>query len=675
MRSARKLLALLLVVTVTLSLMGLTVLAGAQEQDMSMEQSDLTASPDEPPAADAATEDETAQTDVPTEGEPPATDETAQTDTSAEPETPATDETAQTDTSAEGEPPAADETTPDSAPIEGETTQTDTSAEPEPPTTDETTQSSDPAEGETAQTDTSTEPEAPATDETTQTDIPAASETPTTDPVEGVTDPVTPPETVEPVENVEVVEPLPTEVAIDLTAGALTITTDGYAHGDTVDGSADVSRFVVTGDTTHTIALGSADAPLARDVTLVLAGAQIGADPTLDPEQAAPALYANVDAGYTVTLVLQDEADNVLCGGAGHAAIEAHGQGALVLTCEQADERGHTCADTCGQLRATGGATLVDIGGTNVQLAGGRIQAILGGLPQADGTLGRATVTMTGGVLTGRALLGTGSSFDMNGGTIADYAVPADATYPNGGAIYAENSTITLRSGTIARCNAPNGGAIYAENSTVALYGGTIESCNATAADGRLICGGQVDIYGGDIAAEVIAATTLTDHRASELIDLAAVPETLAEPAVSTPDFIITIPSQVTLDATGSASQLMIDLQNSQGRTLALSVVSANGLKLKLADAVNDGAEGTMLGYTVTVGEVNDQTNAVALTTSSQNELTGSVTGSETAESEHFVLSITPETPRYAGSYHDTLTFTAAWQSSADGSPAQDEGR
>ena len=67
-----------------------------------------------------------------------------------------------------------------------------------------------------------------------------------------------------------------------------------------------------------------------------------------------------------------------------------------------------------------------------------------------------------------------GSKFIMDGGTIS--GCKAD----EGGGLYADHSTVTIKGGTISECTAGTGGGLYATNqSTITISGGTISECTA----------------------------------------------------------------------------------------------------------------------------------------------------------------------------------------------------
>ena len=92
-----------------------------------------------------------------------------------------------------------------------------------------------------------------------------------------------------------------------------------------------------------------------------------------------------------------------------------------------------------------------------------------------------------------------GSKFIMDGGTIS--GCKAD----EGGGLYADHSTVTIKGGTISECTAGTGGGLYADNSTVTIKGGTISGCKARNNGGGLYATNSstnssiVNISGGTI--------------------------------------------------------------------------------------------------------------------------------------------------------------------------------
>ena len=93
-----------------------------------------------------------------------------------------------------------------------------------------------------------------------------------------------------------------------------------------------------------------------------------------------------------------------------------------------------------------------------------------------------------------------GSKFIMDGGTIS--GCKAD----EGGGLYADHSTVTIKGGTISECTAGTGGGLYADNSTINITGGTISGCKARNNGGGLYVTNSstnssiVNISGGTIS-------------------------------------------------------------------------------------------------------------------------------------------------------------------------------
>ena len=88
-----------------------------------------------------------------------------------------------------------------------------------------------------------------------------------------------------------------------------------------------------------------------------------------------------------------------------------------------------------------------------------------------------------------------GSKFIMDGGTIS--GCKAD----EGGGLYADHSTVTIKGGTISGCEGRWGGGLYAENSsTIEISGGTISGCKVGAGGGLFVVGSTIRISGGIIS-------------------------------------------------------------------------------------------------------------------------------------------------------------------------------
>ena len=93
----------------------------------------------------------------------------------------------------------------------------------------------------------------------------------------------------------------------------------------------------------------------------------------------------------------------------------------------------------------------------------------------------------------------------MEGGTISECEANA------GGGLYADNSTVTIKDGTISGCKAVNGygGGLYAKNySTVTIEGGTISGC--TTSDAGM--GGGLYAYNSTIT---ISGGTIENNKAT----------------------------------------------------------------------------------------------------------------------------------------------------------------
>ena len=89
------------------------------------------------------------------------------------------------------------------------------------------------------------------------------------------------------------------------------------------------------------------------------------------------------------------------------------------------------------------------------------------------------------------------STVNISGGTISG----CDGNL--GGGLYADKSTVTIRGGEISRCRATTGGGLYADRSTITISGGIINGCDvSTGAGGGLYATNQstLTIKGGTIS-------------------------------------------------------------------------------------------------------------------------------------------------------------------------------
>ena len=133
---------------------------------------------------------------------------------------------------------------------------------------------------------------------------------------------------------------------------------------------------------------------------------------------------------------------------------------------------------------------------STVNISGGTISGCagnLGGGLYAD----QSTVNISGGEIS-RCTAGTGgglyadrSTITISGGIISGCDVSTGA----GGGLYATNqSTLTIKGGTISECSAGTGGGLYATNqSTLNISGGTIEKNRAAYGGGVALIGSTIN--------------------------------------------------------------------------------------------------------------------------------------------------------------------------------------
>ena len=130
-----------------------------------------------------------------------------------------------------------------------------------------------------------------------------------------------------------------------------------------------------------------------------------------------------------------------------------------------------------------------------------------GSTTNTSGTIGNAVVNISGGSLQGQVIMAKGAatdcSFTMNGGTIDNSTYnAADYTFlkENGGAVYVENGSAALSTGTIKGCkNAIKGGAIFVDGGSFTMTGGHIEGCSAQDGGAVFVNNGSAEISSGQI--------------------------------------------------------------------------------------------------------------------------------------------------------------------------------
>ena len=157
-----------------------------------------------------------------------------------------------------------------------------------------------------------------------------------------------------------------------------------------------------------------------------------------------------------------------------------------------------------------GGTAIIRISGNPIIRTG----SIGGGTTKSPGGfIGSADIQIDDGDIQAQFIMAAGSAvapkFVMNGGVIRDSNVD-DSEYShisrNGGAVYMENGSFTMKGGIIKQCVADNGGAVYIKatsNSTspqFSMSGGEIFDCTSIGNGGAIYLeDGSVNISGGMI--------------------------------------------------------------------------------------------------------------------------------------------------------------------------------
>ncbi len=183
-----------------------------------------------------------------------------------------------------------------------------------------------------------------------------------------------------------------------------------------------------------------------------------------------------------------------------------------------------------------------------------RTGSIGGGLSSGSGSIGSATVKITGGDITGQVIMRGAVSkctFDMSGGIIHDSNVVkgytiAGADYlpklsdveisfieKNGGAVWMEDSRgeTTITGGTIEDCTAYNGGAVYMTGGSFMLSGtgkiigntatNVVADEDKTTPPAEMALGGAVYISGGNV--EISGGTIGETGKPNKAVDGAGV--------------------------------------------------------------------------------------------------------------------------------------------------------
>lgn len=139
-----------------------------------------------------------------------------------------------------------------------------------------------------------------------------------------------------------------------------------------------------------------------------------------------------------------------------------------------------------------------------------------GALDERGGQIGSAQIYVEGGDIQAQFVMANSPNniFDMSGGVIRNSSTSDQEYYciqPNGGAVYMEKGTFTMRGGIIKDCSADmndaKGGAVYIKgdaSTEFEMTGGIIENCKAASDGGAVYLeGGTVTISGGTIQGNV----------------------------------------------------------------------------------------------------------------------------------------------------------------------------
>ena len=121
----------------------------------------------------------------------------------------------------------------------------------------------------------------------------------------------------------------------------------------------------------------------------------------------------------------------------------------------------------------------------------------------------KGTATISGGTIKGSSAVNGGAIY-MTAGivTIKDTSVIQNcSSAQDGGAIYLGGGTVTMSGGTIQNCSTEKlGGAIYVTGGSVEMSGGTIQNCSAATGGGVYVDGGNFSMSGGVLQNNVATA-------------------------------------------------------------------------------------------------------------------------------------------------------------------------
>lgn len=199
----------------------------------------------------------------------------------------------------------------------------------------------------------------------------------------------------------------------------------------------------------------------------------------------------------------------------GSATVNIYGGYVVAKSLANSPGIGGGSSRTNAEASGSGGEATITIGGKNLNPIV-RTGSIGGGSCGNDGTgqIGAAKVTIKDGDIQAQFVMASspGNNFTMSGGTIRN-SYHTDIEYrhiqENGGAVYMEQGSFNMTGGEIKNCTGVNGGAVYIKgdaNTTFTMEGGAILHSTADQNGGALYLeGGTVTLKGGSIEENLAA--------------------------------------------------------------------------------------------------------------------------------------------------------------------------
>ena len=199
----------------------------------------------------------------------------------------------------------------------------------------------------------------------------------------------------------------------------------------------------------------------------------------------------------------------------GSATVNIYGGYVVAKSLANSPGIGGGSSRTNAAASGSGGDATITIGGKNLNPIV-RTGSIGGGSCGNDGTgqIGAAKVTIKDGDIQAQFVMASspGNNFTMSGGTIRN-SYHTDTEYrhiqENGGAVYMEQGSFKMTGGDIKNCTGVNGGAVYIkgdESTTFTMEGGAILHSTADQNGGALYLeGGTVTLKGGSIKENLAA--------------------------------------------------------------------------------------------------------------------------------------------------------------------------